>query len=98
MKIPKSVVVLGRRFTVKVVSREYIEKEIGIGVMGGMNYSRKLILISNNMSKEDMLVTYFHELCHAGMYVAGLNQIIDPSVQEILCETLGNTFYDVIKK
>ena len=66
--------------------------------MGGMNYTRKSIMISNNMSKEDMYITYLHEVCHVGMYVAGLNQVIPLEMQEILCETLANTFFDVNKK
>lgn len=98
MKIPKSVTILGRKFTVKVVSKEYIEKEIGPGVMGGMNYTKKSILVSNNMSREDMYITYLHEICHVGMYVAGLNQVIPSDIQELLCETLANTFYDSVRK
>lgn len=98
MKIPKTVTILGRKFTVKVISKEVIEKEIGTGVMGGMNYTKKSILISNNMSKEDMYITYLHEVCHVGMYVTGLNQVIPSEMQEILCETLANTFFDVNKK
>lgn len=98
MKIPKSVTILGRKFTVKVVTKEYIEKEIGLGTMGGMNYTKKLILISNNMSKEDMYITYLHEICHVGMYVVGLNQVIASEIQELLCETLANTFFDSVKK
>lgn len=98
MKIPKSVTILGRKFTVKVVSKEYIEKEIGPGVMAGMNYTKKSILVSNNMSREDMYITYLHEICHVGMYVAGLNQVIPSDIQELLCETLANTFYDSVRK
>lgn len=97
-KLPKKVTILGRVFTVKLVSSEVLANEVGQGSVGGMNYSRRLIWVQNDMSWDDTLVTYFHECVHAATFIVGLNQVTSRDLAEVWCETMANTFRDVFVK
>jgi hypothetical protein len=94
-KIPKKVTILGQVFTVKIVDAGTLQKETGFSSVGGMNFSRRIILVKNNMSADDTWLTFLHECVHVGTFMAGLNQVTIPEVQEIWCETLANTFMDI---
>jgi len=100
MRIPKTVTILGKRFTVKNnLTEEQMRKEIGDGQapLGAMNFSRKLILIQAHECKEEQIITFLHECNHAMQYIVGLSQVTNRELAEIWCESSANAMLDVFK-
>lgn len=92
----KSITILGRTFKIKKMSQDNLAIEIGsTGAVGAMSYSEKLILIAEGLTEEDELLVTVHEAIHAAQFITGLNQITDPLMAEIWCETMANTFLDL---
>lgn len=97
MKIPKSITVLGRKITIHLVDSEKLRELTGMGAVGACDYSGKKIYILKDMSREDQILTLFHETAHAIQSVVGLNQITTPDLIEIWCESMANGFMDLAK-
>jgi Zn-dependent peptidase ImmA (M78 family) len=95
MKRPKSVTILGRKFTVKEVEQKEVEKHIGPGAVAGINYTERLILISKGFDDFDYRVSIMHEVTHAVLHTIGLDQTISDHIREILCESMANGFNDL---
>ena len=58
------------------------------------------IVINTSIIKEhglDVNQTLIHEMIHVTMNRCGLDQIIDPLVAEIICESIANTMIDNFK-
>lgn len=97
MRIPKTVTILGRKFVVKLTDANKLKEATGVNSVGGCNYSMKQILILKDMSKEDQVLTLFHEVAHVIQITAGLNQVTSPDMIEVWCETMANGFMDLVK-
>jgi len=97
MKMPKAVTILGRKFKVVVVSPEKMKAMTGLDLSGAMNFTKRLILIEDSHSKEDMIVTLHHEVAHVVQFITGLAQVTDPNMAEIWCESMANGFLDLHK-
>ena len=100
MKIPATITILGRKFTVKNdLSDSQMAKMVDDGScpMGAMNYSLRIIAIKEHKNKEEQFVTFFHECLHAMQYIVGLNQITNPDVAEVWCESGANAIYDMVR-
>ena len=98
MKIPKSIVILGRKFSVKMATSDQLKEATGFASVGACNYSKKLILLHKEMSKEDQLITLFHEVAHVIQITVGLSQVTTPEMTEVWCETMANGFLDLAKQ
>jgi len=97
MKIPKSVTILGRRFTVQKVGEKWFQsKELG-NACGALNFSSRSIMIKDTLSKEDSLITFLHECHHAMDFICGFSQVVSGDRFEIEAESRANGFYDVFK-
>lgn len=99
MKLPKKVNILGREFTVELKDGLEVGKIAGYNhsVSGAMNFHKKLILISNSLTKEDTIITFLHECHHAISYITGQSQVVNNDRFEIDAECFANGFYDVFK-
>ena len=100
MKIPKTINILGRRFTVlNNLTEDKIKELVGDGTtpFGAMNYSKKIILIRKHECKDEQFITFFHECLHVMQYVVGLNQVTNLDIAEVWCESGANAMIDVFK-
>lgn len=98
-KLPKTVTLLGRKFT--VMSGLTAEQITGLmpdksSPLGAMCYSKRLILIQTHEDPEEELVTFFHECGHAIQYIVGLALVTHPEMAEVWCESMANGFYDAV--
>jgi hypothetical protein len=89
--------VLGRSFKVKFVTAETLLKRVGFNAIGVMDWEKREILIFKDLNERERLLCLYHEMVHASHYVSGLNQIIAPELQEILCETTASLVEDIMR-
>lgn len=98
-KLPRSVTILGRTFTVKSgLTAEQITALMPdkSSPLGAMCYSKRLILIQTHEDPEEELVTYLHEVGHCVQYIVGLALVTNPDMAEVWCESMANGFYDAV--
>jgi len=93
---PVKVNVLGRSFKVKYVTAEILLKRSGFSAVGLMDWEKREILIFKDLNERERRLCLYHEMAHVVHYVTGLNQIIAPELQEILCETTASLIEDVV--
>jgi Zn-dependent peptidase ImmA (M78 family) len=92
MKLPKKLNILGR--TIKVIDAPIK------GCYGVFYPLQSEIVINTPIIKDhglDVNQTLIHEMIHVVMNRTGLDQIIDPQVSEIICETIANSMVDNFK-
>ena len=82
---------------VKHVDASILKELTGMNAVGACDYSGKKIYILKGMSKDDQMITLFHETAHAIQAVVGLNQITSPDLAEVWCESMANGFMDLAK-
>lgn len=88
--------ILGRSFRVKFVTLETLFKRSGQSAIGCLDWEKREILICKDLNERETALCLYHELTHAVHYATGLNQIISPEIQEILCETTASLIEDVL--
>lgn len=98
MKLPKKLMILGQEFKIKEKPQKEIEKMLGQGTFGAMNYSDKLILIASDANELDKLLIFLHECGHAITHVNGLNQVMSPELQEVMVESFANGAIEIMKQ
>lgn len=86
LKIPKYVEVGGYRF--KIVLDSTMDDH-------GECNSDDLIIKLNN-SKNSIKETFIHELTHAALSISGQSNILQPEMEEALCDCMGNMLKDCI--
>jgi hypothetical protein len=96
-KLPKSVSILGRKFKLKLDSQENIIKVAGAQCEGCVDFNTNTIHVWKDLSPADQMLTIFHETQHISHLVSGLSQVTSPEVQEIICESTAQAFFDLIK-
>ncbi len=95
-QLPKSISILGQKFTIKV-SR----KGIGKANAGECRPKECLILIDPSYHYESQCEILFHEILHATMAVSGLSLILagfNSNLEEIIIEHLSPVLYGVLKE
>lgn len=98
MNLPKSITILGQEFSIELKPQKEIEKEIGAGTFGAVNYSDRRILISNDVNEIDFQIIAFHEFLHALQFVSGVSQTIGPDLQEVISESFANGIIEILKQ
>lgn len=63
-------------------------------LMGYCQKSPIEIYINKKLTNDEKSSTLNHELIHAIMFRIGLDQIISPETQELLCESIGNFIHE----
>lgn len=92
MKIPKSVNIMGDKYNVKLVN----EMNIIPGALGVCDPETKTIYLMKTLKKDQMSVTFIHEIVHAVIVSGGLHQVIGDAVEEILCEQISRTLHKIL--
>lgn len=98
-KLPKIVSVFGRKIPVIQLSSEEIKKaysEFNQAPQGLWDSCNRKIIINKDFPIEDQFYTLLHELGHSSFTFTGLDLIIDPSIQEILVQTVATLIEDVL--
>lgn len=90
-KLPKTVMVLGKR--IKVVLKEELASQ---GYAGLYDPSEGKIYINPNVP--DIEETYLHELNHSIIHRTGLNQVISREVEEMICENFATAYAEAFFK
>lgn len=91
MKIPKRVKVLGR--TITITEKEELSD---LGYAGLYDAEAGKIFI--NPSVSDLKETFLHELNHAIIHRAGINQIISREAEEMICENFATAYCEIFFK
>jgi Zn-dependent peptidase ImmA (M78 family) len=96
-KFPKQINVLGRKYKVKLISFKKLTEIAGQESYACVDYSNNVIFISENLSEYEKMISLFHEMAHICQITVGLNQVISPELQEIICESMANSFADLVR-
>jgi len=78
--------VFGSKIKVNYIDLDEETKDL----MGWTTRSPIEIFVNKNMSAHDIKLSILHECFHAVMFRVGLDQVIEESVQEILCESFAD--------
>jgi hypothetical protein len=92
--LPKHLDILGRRF--KVILTEDIEVE-GKVAGASVDFDNMEIEIDKEQGERLQLIALLHETAHIGLDVSGLDQRLSKKMVEAICQTMANTYYDLIK-
>jgi Zn-dependent peptidase ImmA (M78 family) len=96
-KFPKKISVLGRSYKVKFLPFEKLTIIAGEESFACVDYSNHVIFIAENLSEYEKMISLFHEMAHICQITVGLNQVISPDLQEIICESMANSFADLVR-
>ena len=91
----KTITILGRKYKLKHMSRDKLLKIHGTPVHGLHDAMIRTIYIETDSSEQFRLGVLRHECVHAALAVTGLDQVIPPEFQEILCETFASLMEDL---
>ncbi len=94
MKIPKSVLIKGKRWRVRLVKDL---RDEGESIQGLTTYEGRLIQIHADLKGETLGVTFWHEFIHAILWeshVSGNDGSPEDFVEEIICDAIGSALYD----
>lgn len=94
----KSVKILGKSIKIKRANREKIQELTGVLAYGCYDPVKRTIYIETESQKEKLFqeTILHHEIAHAIMSIAGLDQVIAPELQEIICESFANAYLEII--
>lgn len=95
MKLPKSIVILGRKFSVKVVKHELtVDGKAASGVTDTVN---RIIEIEHGLPLREQLGILSHEIGHATLSINGLSETLTDREVEIVCQTCRSVVEDFVK-
>jgi len=96
-KLPKNIIILGRKYNLKLVSGEYITKIAGVLCEACVEFNSKTIFVVKDLPDDEKMIAIFHEVQHISHLVCGISQVVSPDMQEILCESSAQAFYDLLR-
>lgn len=86
MTIPKSVIIFGQKFKVKVTSLN--------GYLGMCDRLDHVIYIEINQPDKDKMHTLLHEVGHAVFSRVGIVQGLNPELEEVIVETMATAIIE----
>jgi hypothetical protein len=95
--MPKYVTIFGRKIPVKLASREELDS-LFKDAAGIWDPTTRIIYIDKSAPKETQLYWLYHEMGHATKTFVGLDQILPPELQEIICQSYATLIEDVLKQ
>jgi hypothetical protein len=96
-RLPKSVTILGRKYKLKIVTDKQITAVAGVLCEACVDFNTKTIYVWKDLPQDEQMVAIFHEIQHISHMVCGLSQVISAEMQEILCESSAQGFYDLLR-
>lgn len=96
--LPKSIVILGRRFKIKKSTREEMIAAYPEGLAAGLIIMSSFeIMILDELTPQEQLHTLFHEGSHAAQSLVGIDQTTPHPMIEVICQTHATLFEDLVK-
>jgi Zn-dependent peptidase ImmA (M78 family) len=93
-KFPSSITIMGRKLKIKQGTGLVYQ---GQQVLGLCDYDKKMIYIEKSQTDESKYDTLIHEATHYFLILAGLDQRISESENEIYCQLITAFFNDLKK-
>ncbi len=84
--IPKSVMILGAKFKVKIVKS--LKDDEGRDLYGESVLTSKLIKLSTEQTPKEMSETLLHEIIHCILHMSGSSYLIHSGAEEALVRAL----------
>jgi Zn-dependent peptidase ImmA (M78 family) len=91
-KFPSSITIMGRKLKIKQGSGLVYQ---GQQVLGLCDYDKKMIYIEKNQTDESKFDTLIHECTHFFLILAGMDQKISESENEMYCQLITAFFNDL---
>ena len=91
MEIPRSFVIAGFRWKVKIVNG--LKDEAGGKREGMTDATNRTIELDKAVTGEDRVLTFWHEYTHAVLYECGVSENtggLSDIVEEIICDAMAN--------
>jgi Zn-dependent peptidase ImmA (M78 family) len=96
-KLPKSVQVFGRKIPIKLVPKEELNSYIQ-GAEGIWDTYTRTIYINKEAPLIVQKYYIYHEMGHAIKTFTGLDQILNPELQEIIVQSYATLIEDILKQ
>lgn len=90
--------VLGRNYKVKKTCPKKMKKEVGFTVFGFCDLENDIIYLDKNLNDKKLNITLFHEIVHCVLHRIGADQVLSHEIQEVICESIGNSFHELTDK
>lgn len=100
-RIPKSIVIFGRKIPIKTLSSKDIIKlypDYQHAPQGLWDSCNEWIVINKDFNLKSQHYTLAHEIAHSVNTFNGVDLIIDPSIQEILAQSTATLIQDILKQ
>lgn len=93
--MPKYVTILGRKIPIKLATREQLDRIIpnAEGIWDGYN---QIIYIYKAAPKHIQKYCLYHEIGHALLTFTGIDQTINPELQEIIVQSYATLIDDIV--
>lgn len=89
MKLPKYIIVLGKKYSIK---QEYDLHHNNLSVHGVIDFDKKTIRIDSEQNNENKLITLIHEIGHAVAKESALQEAgLSNEIEEIFVEQMAKT-------
>ena len=94
MKIPKSLLIKGKRWTVPRVKK--VTNENGELLQGQYLYPDRVILLDRELTGEELVITFWHELLHVILKESHIadNFEMPEVIEDILCDAIAYVLND----
>lgn len=96
-KLPKHVAVMGRLIPIKYIKKAQLNAMIQ-NAEGIWDTYERTIFINTEAPRDIQLYYIYHEMGHALKTMVGLDQIIQPEIQEIIVQSYATLIEDVLKQ
>lgn len=100
-KLPKHVIIFGRKIPVKNIPSESILQlypEFTSAPQGLWDAGKREIVINSDFHIKDQRYTLFHEMSHCIMTFVGLDLIIHPEIMEIIVQSSATLTEDILNQ
>lgn len=94
LKLPKHVMILGRKVTIKE-GRNLVYN--GHQCLGMCDYEKSIIYIEKNQADHTKFDTLCHELCHYFLVLCGMDQKMSEGEVEMYCQLITAFINDIIR-
>jgi len=94
MKLPRQVIILGRKIKIKEGKNLHYN---GIPCLGLCDYEKSIVYIEKNQADHTKLDTLFHELSHYFLTLCGMDQKMSESEVEMHCQLITAFINDILK-
>lgn len=100
--MPKYVFIFGRKIPIKYLSPAEMLKLYpnphNSAPAGLWDSPSRTIYLNSDYPRKDQTYTLFHEMGHAVKSFVGLDQLLQPELQEIIVQTFATLIEDVLKQ